>query len=113
MVVECGFNMAASNTLSTVNGHAVQRRSGGGGGGGGCGGSSSSSACGVGQSSAVLSFQCQSLQSQGEREHHQDSARLHSNGNCGDSKQCRAEFLSAKDANRRKRVSFFLLFWFP
>jgi hypothetical protein len=30
---------------------------------------------------------------------------LYSSGNCGDSKQCRAEFLSAKDANRRKRVS--------
>ena len=91
MVVECGFKMAASNTLSTVNGHAVQRRSGGGG------------ACGVAQSNAVLSFQCQSLQGQGEQ-HHQGSARLHSNGNCGDSKQCRAEFLSSKDASRRKRV---------
>jgi hypothetical protein len=96
MVVECGFNMAASNTLSTVNGHAVQRRSGGGG-SGGAGQSSSSS-------SAVLSFQCQS-QGDRDREHHQDSARLYSSGNCGDSKQCRAEFLSAKDANRRKRVS--------
>jgi hypothetical protein len=29
MVVECGFNMVASNTFSTVNGHAVQRRSDG------------------------------------------------------------------------------------
>ena len=47
MVVECGFKMAASNTLSTMNGHAVQHCSGGGG------------TCGVGQINAVLSFQCQ------------------------------------------------------
>lgn len=100
-MVECGFNMAASNTLSAVNGHTVQRRSVG-------------SAGSVGQSNTGLSFQCQPVQNPGG---HSDSARLHTNGNCGDNKQCRGEFLSAKDASRRKRVccsgSFdpFLVMW--
>lgn len=89
MVVECVFNMAASNTLSAVNGHTVQRRSVG-------------SAGSVGQSNTGLSFQCQPVQNPGG---HSDSARLHTNGNCGDNKQCRGEFLSAKDASRRKRVN--------
>lgn len=82
--------MGAANTLSTVNVHTVQRQS-------------SSSTASVVQSNAGLSFPCQSVQKQGE--HHQDSARLHSDSNCGDSKQSRAEFLYAKDASRRKRAN--------
>lgn len=82
-MVECGFKMAASNTLS--NGHSVQRRSGG-----NAGGASQNN-------KSVLAFQCQ-------LEHHQDSARLHSNGNCGENKQYRGDFFSSKDPGRRKRV---------
>jgi hypothetical protein len=97
--VECGFNMAASNTLSTVNGHAEQhqRRRGGGGGAAAAG-----ARPGNNSSASVLSFQCQS-----SGEQRQDvSVRLHSNGNCGEhntNRQCRADFMSAKDASRRKR----------
>lgn len=85
-MVECGFKMAASNTLS--NGHSVQRRSGG-----NAGGASQNN-------KSVLAFQCQ-------LEHHQDSARLHSNGNCGENKQYRGDFFSSKDPGRRKRGNRF------
>lgn len=72
-MVEC-INMAASNTLSTVNGHAVQRRGG----------------------SNPNVFLCHQVE--------QDLVRLHG-GNCENKHpQSRAEFLSAKDASRRKRV---------
>ena len=76
MVVECGFNMAASNTLSTVNGHAQRR-------GAGAAGPSNNN-----NNAVLLSFE------------------QHSHGNYADNnnRQCRAEFLSAKDASRRKRV---------
>lgn len=97
-MVERVFNMAASNTLSTVNGHVEQRRAGG------AAGPISSI-----NNAVLMSFQCQS---HGEVLH-QDSARLHGQGDCDESnsnnissRQCRVEFLSAKDASRRRRVRF-------
>lgn len=77
-MVECGFVMAASKTLSPV---PQPERSGGG------------SAAGQNGSAVLSSFQCPP---------EEDAARSRCNGNCEDH---RAEFLSVKEANRRKKVN--------
>ncbi len=81
MVVEC-VNMAASNTVSTVDAHAIRRRGGG----------------------SQSGFHAQQQQQQLE----EDLVRLHSGSREQQQQrehtQFMGEFMSAKDVCRRKKV---------
>jgi len=85
MVGECGFNMAASNSLSIVQGRSSSSSN-----------SSGGSAAGQNRNNVMLSLQSEVRED--------DSMRSNGN-NCEDHQQFRAEFLSA---SRRKRVRCFV-----